>query len=137
VNSAAQTGFALEGASRGDFEGLLALRLRAMRESLERLGLYDERRARQRLADGFDPEHTKHIVVQGRRVGFLVLKPLSHVMRLNHLYIDPPFSGRGIGHQVLEWACAEADRTQLPLELCALKGSDANHFYLRHGDGRG
>jgi GNAT superfamily N-acetyltransferase len=133
VTLAAQTGFALEGASGGDFEGLLALRLRAMRESLERLGLYDEQRARQRLADSFTPEHTKHIMVDGRRVGFLVLKPLSHVMRLNHLYIDPPFSGRGIGHQVLEWACGEADRVQLPLELCALKGSDANHFYLRHG----
>jgi GNAT superfamily N-acetyltransferase len=133
VSSAVQNGFALEGASRLDFESLHALRLRAMRESLERLGLYDEQRARERLAEGFSPEHTQHIVVDGRRVGFLVLKPLSHAMRLNHLYIDPPFSGRGIGHRVLKWACGEADRAQLPLELCALKGSEANQFYLRHG----
>lgn len=133
MSSTVQNGFALEGAIRLDFESLHALRLRAMRESLERLGLYDEQRARERLAQGFSPEHTHHIVVDGRRVGFLVLKPLSHVMRLNHLYIDPPFSGRGIGHRVLEWACGEADRAQLPLELCALKGSEANQFYLRHG----
>lgn len=133
MNLAVATGFELQRASAGDFEALLALRLRAMRESLERLGRYDERRARERLAEGFDPEHTQHIAVDGRRVGFVVFKVLSHTMRLNHLYIDPPFQDHGIGHQVLRWACGEADRLQLPVELCALKGSEANRFYLRHG----
>ena len=125
--------FALEGAAAADFEALLALRLRAMRESLERLGRYDEQRARERLAETFDPAHTHHIVVDGQRVGFVVLKTLSHAMRLNHLYIDPQVQGRGIGGQVLAWICLEADRRQLPVELMALKGSDANRFYLRHG----
>jgi len=129
----APAGFALEGAQPGDFEALLALRLRAMRESLERIGRYDEQRVRERLAENFDPAHTQHIVVDGRRVGFLVLKVLSHAMRLNHLYIDPAFQRRGIGHWVLQWVCAEADRRQLPVELMALKGSEANRFYLSHG----
>jgi len=129
----APAGFALEGATAGDFEALLALRLRAMRESLERLGRYDEQRAREQLAEHFDPAHTQHIVVDGRRVGFLVLKTLSHAMRLNHFYIDPTEQRRGIGHRVLQWVCAEADRRQLPVELLALKGSAANRFYLRHG----
>ena len=69
MTAALPTAFALEGASAGDFEALLALRLRAMRESLERLGRYDEQRARERLAAGFEPEHTHHIVVDGQRVG--------------------------------------------------------------------
>ena len=129
----APTPFALERASADDFEALLALRLRAMRESLERLNRYDEQRARERLAAGFEPEHTRHVVVDGRRVGFVVLKPMSHVMRLNHLYIDPPEHGRGIGQQVLRWVCEQADEALLPVELCALKGSDANGFYLHHG----
>lgn len=129
----APAGFALENATAGDFEALLALRLRAMRESLERLGRYDEQRAREQLAEHFDPAHTQHIVVDGRRVGFLVLKTLSHAMRLNHFYIDPTEQRRGIGHRVLQWVCAEADRRQLPVELLALKGSAANRFYLRHG----
>lgn len=127
------SGFALAPVTAGDFEALLALRLRAMRESLERLGRYDEQRARERLAKGFEPEHTHHVVVDGRRVGFVALKTLSHAMRLNHLYIDPPDQDRGIGHQVLQWVCAEADKAQVPVELCALKGSEANRFYLRHG----
>jgi GNAT superfamily N-acetyltransferase len=133
VNQATAIGLALEGASAGDFEALHALRLRAMRESLERLGRYDPQQARERLAAGFAPEHTQHIVVDGRRVGFVVLKRLSHVMRLDHLYIDPPFQRRGIGAQVMRWVLAQADEAQFPLELCALKGSNANRFYLRHG----
>ena len=65
--------------------------------------------------------------------GFLVLKRLSHALRLDHLYIDPPAQDRGIGHEVMRWICAQADAQQLPVELCALKDSDANRFYLRHG----
>jgi GNAT superfamily N-acetyltransferase len=129
----ASAGFALEAAQAGDFESLLALRLRAMRESLERLGRYDEQRVRDRLAENFDPAHTHHIVVDGVRVGFLVLKTLSHAMRLNHLYLDPAWQRRGIGHRIVQWICAEADRAQLPVELMALKQSAANRFYLRHG----
>jgi len=125
--------FELQPATAGDFEALLLLRLRAMRQSLERLGRYDEQRARDRLAQSFEPQHTQHIVVGGRRVGFVSLKTLSHSMRLNHLYIEPAEQAHGHGHEVLAWACAEADRAQLPVELCALKGSDAVRFYLRHG----
>jgi len=125
--------FALEGATAQDFEPLLALRLRAMRESLERIGRYDEARARERLAAGFAPDHTRHVVVDGRRVGFIVLKRLSHALRLDHFYIDPPAQHHGIGHEVMQWVCDQADAQQLPVELCALKGSDANRFYLRHG----
>ncbi len=125
--------FTLEDARAADFESLLALRLRAMRESLEQLGRYDEDRARARLAAAFDPSHTWHVVVAGQRVGFLVLKRLTHTMRLDHLYIDPAMQRRGIGGAVLRRVCDEADAQLLPIELCALKGSAANRFYLQHG----
>jgi GNAT superfamily N-acetyltransferase len=126
-------GFSLLPASADDFEALLALRLRAMRESLERIGRYDEARARARLAEGFDPGHTQHIVVDRHRVGFVVYKVLSHTLRVNHFYIDPPEQRRGIGHRVLRWICELADHHQIPVELVALKGSAANRFYQRHG----
>jgi len=125
--------FVLQAATADDFEALLALRLRAMRPSLERLGRYDEARIRDDLARIFDPTPMHHIVVDGRRVGFVSLKTLSHAMRLDHLYIDPAEQEHGCGHEVLGWVCEQADRAQLPVELCALKGSDAVRFYLRHG----
>lgn len=126
-------GFALEVARAEDFEALLALRLRAMRPSLERLGRYDEQRARVRLADGFDPARAQHIVIDGERVGFFVLKPLTRAWRLDHFYIDPPAQGRGIGSRVLQWIIANAQQAQMPVELVALKQSESNRFYLRHG----
>jgi GNAT superfamily N-acetyltransferase len=144
----ASTGLALLPARAEDFEDLLALRLRAMRESLERLGRYDEQRARERLAESFDPAHTHHILhlaageaggegggegEAAARVGFMVLKITPHALRLNHLYLDTAWQRRGIGHRLLQWICAEADRQQVPVELMALKQSAANRFYLRHG----
>lgn len=125
--------FTLQPAHADDFEALLALRLRALRHSLTALGRYDEQRARERLAAGFDPGCTQHIVVDGSRIGFMVLKRLSHALRLDHFYIDPPHQRRGIGSQVLGSLCAQADEAVLPVELCALKGSPAQRFYLRHG----
>ena len=67
MNIAAGVGFALERATASDFEPLLALRLRAMRASLERLGRYDEQRARERLAAAFAE-------AQGRRPRVMIAK---------------------------------------------------------------
>jgi ribosomal protein S18 acetylase RimI-like enzyme len=133
VNEGASPDFELQGAKPEDFEGLLALRLRAMRESLTQIGRYDEQRARERLSANFDVAATHHIVVAGQRVGFVVLKRLSHAMRLDHLYIEPALQRRGIGTRLMAQISAKADAQLLPLELCALKGSDANGFYLRLG----
>ena len=56
--------------SEADFEDLLALRIAAMRESLERLGRFDPERARSRLQATFRPEYTWAIELEGKRVGF-------------------------------------------------------------------
>ena len=129
----APAGVSFETARAEDFEDLLALRIRAMRESLQRIGRFDPKRARERLAAGFDASATQHIVVDGQRVGFVVLKTLSHNLWLKHLYIDPPFQGRGIGTQVMAWVIQRGEAAQVPVEVAALKGSDANRFYQRHG----
>lgn len=133
MKQTASPAWALVPVTASDFEALLALRLRAMRASLTQLGRYDEARARERLAAGFAPESTHHIEVQGERVGFIVLKRLSHALRLDHFYIDVPWQNRGIGAKVMRWVCDQADAELLPVELCALKGSDANRFYLHWG----
>ena len=45
----------LEPVAESDFESLAALRIEAMRESLEQLGRFDPERARERLRAGFEP----------------------------------------------------------------------------------
>ncbi len=118
----------------GDFEEMLALRIDAMRPSLERVGRFDLARSRERLLAGFLPQYMQHILLDGKRVGFFTLKPEGDAaLRLDHLYLRSSASGQGIGSWVLRQVLAQARERGLPVRLTALKESDANRFYLRHG----
>ncbi len=54
-------------------------------------------------------------------------------LRLAHLYIHPQHQGRGVGAAVLAWVFAEAEAAGLPVRVGALRESDSNRFYARHG----
>lgn len=116
-----------------DGEALAALRVQAMRPSLERVGRFDPERARSRFLDSFVPEHTREIRSKGERVGFFVLKPHDGGLLLDHLYVRPGHQGLGIGAAVLRAVFAEADARGLDLRVGALRESASNRFYVRHG----
>jgi GNAT superfamily N-acetyltransferase len=120
-------------ATEDDFEQLLALRIAAMRESLERIGRFDPQRARQRFRDSFVPECTRHVLWQGRRVGFVAVTRSSEGWSLDHLYLHPDEQGQGIGSAVLSLVLREADALGQSLRVTALRGSASNRFYVRHG----
>jgi GNAT superfamily N-acetyltransferase len=120
-------------ATAQDLEPLVALRIEAMRESLERIGRFDPVRSRERFVSGFEPRHTWHIEVEGERVGFVVVKPMEHFLLLDHLYVRPAFQGQGLGAVVLQRVFQQADAAGLPVRLGALRGSESNRFYQRHG----
>lgn len=125
----------LQPVDSSDFEAMLALRIDAMRPSLERVGRFDAARSRERLSAGFLVPYMHHIVLDGdQRIGFVTLKPEdSDALRLDHLYLRTGFQGLGIGEWVLEWAKSQARTQRLDIKLTALVKSDANRFYLRHG----
>jgi GNAT superfamily N-acetyltransferase len=116
-----------------DADTLVALRIAAMRESLERIGRFDPQRARERFLSTFAPELTRHLVVGGERVGFVVVRSYQGELLLDHLYVHPAHQGRGIGAAALARVFADADARRLPLRVGALRGSDSNRFYQRHG----
>jgi len=122
-----------EPAVAADAEALVAIRIAAMRESLVRLGRFDPQRARDRFLAGFDPALTRHILAEGEHVGFVVVRPQDDGLLLDHLYLLPRAQGRGIGAAVLADVLARADASRLPVRVGALRGSDSNRFYLRHG----
>jgi GNAT superfamily N-acetyltransferase len=99
----------LRGASTCDLEDLVAIRIEAMRESLERLGRFDPDRARERFLNGFDVSSTRRIEVSGDLVGFVVIKDLQDELLLDHLYVIPSAQGAGIGTEVLTRIFREAD----------------------------
>ena len=119
----------LQAVIEDDFEALHELRMRAMRESLERLGRFDPERSRARLAAGFDPTYMRHICRDVERIGFLTLAPAGEALNLKHLYIEPNTQGQGAG----AWAMAWVQGHGRDVHLSALKQSDANRFYQRHG----
>ncbi len=116
-----------------DAEALVALRIAAMRESLERVGRFDPVRARDRFLSGFMPEVTRHIEAGGQRVGFFVVVQQPTMLLLDHLYIHPDHQGQGLGAAVLAHVFALADNLGLPVRVGALRESDSNRFYARHG----
>lgn len=119
--------------AQGDLDVLVAIRIEAMRESLERIGRFDPVRARERFASGFLPEHTHHVESDGVRMGFVAFKFQGGQLLLEHLYIKPACQGRGVGAAVLAHVFAQADALALPVRVGALRESASNRFYLRHG----
>lgn len=120
-------------AVEADFEELVALRIAAMRDSLERIGRFDPVRARERFRSSFSALHTRHVIVNELKVGFVVVKPAQDQLLLDHLYIRPGSQGQGIGAAVLTQIFKEADDQSMPLRVGALRGSDSNRFYQRNG----
>lgn len=116
-----------------DAEGLAFLRVEAMRESLEAIGRFDPDRARSRFLDSFSAEHTRVIVLDGQRVGFFVVRPERETLLLDHLYVSPSHQNQGIGSVVLQAIFASADKDGRVVRVGALRGSDSNRFYARHG----
>ncbi|MDQ3002235.1 MAG: GNAT family N-acetyltransferase [Fibrobacterota bacterium] len=120
-------------AIESDFEDLLAIRIEAMRESLQRLGRFDLVRARERFANGFSPFFTRIIFRNEQRVGFVVVQPNGNHLLLDHLYIHPTFQRQGIGSSVLKVIFEKAERTNMGIRVGALKESESNKFYIRNG----
>ncbi len=77
--------------------------------------------------------HTRHILNEGKNVGFFVIKPKTNELLLDHLYILPKDQGLGIVSAVLTRIIAEAEQAGLPADVGALRESASNRFYKRHG----
>ena len=114
-------------------EELVRIRIAAMRDSLTKVGRFDPDRARERFVSGFNPQYTRFINVSGLRVGFVVVKPEASGLKLDHLYIEPEYQGRGIGSKVLQKIFATADQLGLTISVTALRDSESNSFYQKHG----
>ncbi|WP_245841393.1 GNAT family N-acetyltransferase [Paraburkholderia ribeironis] len=119
--------------THSDAEALVQIRIEAMRESLERIGRFDPRRARDRFLSSFDPAFCRFVMVDGVSVGFVLAKLTDDHLALEHLYIVPEHQGKGIGSAVLDSIFADADCRSIPVRVGALRDSDSNRFYQQNG----
>jgi len=116
-----------------DIDTLVQIRIDAMRESLERIGRFNPARARERFLASFNAAFCRYVLVDGEKAGFVLVKPEPDQLLLDHLYIVPAHQGKGVGAAVLAAVLADADTRALPVRLGALRDSDSNRFYQRHG----
>ncbi|MFF8397047.1 GNAT family N-acetyltransferase [Streptomyces sp. NPDC016172] len=116
-----------------DVEAIAELRAVVMLPDLERLGRYDEHRVRQRLRDGFSPQHTSIIMTASTFAGSVTLRPSGNGHWLEHFYLAPALQGRGLGSAVLRSLLSRTDTSGDLVRLNVLQGSPARHLYERHG----
>jgi GNAT superfamily N-acetyltransferase len=116
-----------------DVDDLVNLRILTMKPSLEKIGRVDPVRARERFVATFKPTDTHYLMLEKEQIGFIVFRHEANHLLLDHLYIHPDFQGRGHGAAVLATLFAEADAVGMPIHVGALRESDSNRFYIRHG----
>jgi GNAT superfamily N-acetyltransferase len=105
-----------------------------MRDSLARLGRFDEDRARERFRRAFRPVETRLILVEdGVLAGCVTFASAGEAMAIDNFYLFPERQGRGLGSAILDALLAEADAAGLPVRLGVLRERGANRFYMRRG----
>lgn len=125
--------FVFAPAAESDFETLVALRIAALRESLERLGRFDPARARARFRATFDPATLRLVRVDGELAGCIALSRRDDAFEIEHFFVYPERQKSGLGSAVLAAILAETDAAGVAVRLGVLKHSDAARFYQRHG----
>ena len=65
------------------------MRAVALRSDLERLGRFDPVRVRQRILSAFDPALTTIVLVDGREVGCIAVRPDAGSLWIEHFYLAP------------------------------------------------
>ena len=112
---------------------LAAIRVEAMRPSLEAVGRFDPDRARNRFLDTYDPANT-HILHAGNDViGVFVVRTHPEHLYLDHIYIRPSHQACGLGRRIVHSVQDRARKLGLPVRLVAIHGSRANAFYRSCG----
>ena len=62
-----------------------------------------------------------------------MVRPQGETLLLDHLYVSPAHQNLGIGSDALQAVFASADDDGRAVRVGALRGSDSNRFYARHG----
>ena len=116
-----------------DPSSLAAIRVEAMRPSLEAIGRFDPERARKRFLETYDPHDTQVVRAGKDLIGFYVVRTRTDHLYLDHVYIRPTRQGGGLGRNIVRSVQKQAKEVGLPVRLMALRGSPANGFYISCG----
>lgn len=124
-------GFRLRPAAEADFEAVLDLSVRVMRDHLERIGRFDPARRRARMRAHFDAGGMRVIEDEGGLLGSVGLDHHPGWIELHSLYLEPARQGRGLGAAL--FATLRAGHPGRAWRIEVLRGSPARRFWERQG----
>jgi len=124
----------LRRATAEDREFAFQTKKAGFREYAERVWGWDKTEQR-RLHDRRFPEQKFQVIEwSGIDVGVLATVRDTECIKINQLFIQPEYQGRGIGGECMRLVLEEADRLGLPVRLQVLKVNPrAQAFYRRLG----
>ena len=96
---------------------LAAIRVEAMRPSLEAIGRFDPERARNRFLETYNANDTQVVHVGSDLIGFYVVRHRPDHLYLDHLYIRPARQGGGFGREIVRAIQSQAREMGKPCLL--------------------
>ena len=132
MTGAPTTDWTLRNAQPTDAEWLVGLKFRVLFDDLNRLGVWNPERARERILRDFQTAGSRVILVDDAPVGFVAVRRDAGTKWIEKFYIEKRFQGRGIGSSVLRWVL-ETFADEFPFRINVLQGSAARALYERHG----
>lgn len=127
-------GLSIRKARAGDSEFIFAIKKEAFRDYVEQVSGWDEYHQRELHNTRFASHDFRIIQFRGIDVGFFATSSASGAVKLHQLFILPEYQGRGIGSACMTRIVDEANLTQKPVMLQALKiNTRAIAFYQRLG----
>jgi GNAT superfamily N-acetyltransferase len=123
--------FSFRPATEADFDAVLALSIRAMREHLERIGRFDPERRRARMRLPFDAGILRIIEQDGTMAGCVGVLDRGGCVEIHSLFLDTGRQGAGLGAAV--WRAILADHPGRVFRLEVVKESPARRFWERQG----
>jgi GNAT superfamily N-acetyltransferase len=127
----ANQAFSLRPATEADFEPVLALSIRAMREHLERVGRFEPARRRDRMRRQFDAGILRIIEQDGAMAGCIGVEAEGAAVEIHSLFLDTHAQRQGLGEAVFRAVLAA--HPGRPFRIEVLKQSPARRFWERQG----
>ena len=118
-----------------DFDYYYAIRSAGMRPHVERLGrVWDEPRELRYHRERFRPESLRMIHADGKRVGFIGVRPeTDNSTSIESFCLDPAVQKHGLGSRVLSMVLDEIDQAGGVAVLEVMPRSPAAHLFERFG----
>lgn len=117
-----------------DLEITYQIKRKSLKPYVEQIWGWNEAYQRKIHQDTFNSTNTKLIVVDKKKVGYLVTKENAEEIYLENLLISQEFQNLGIGNKVVKSVIQEAELRDLDIRLQVFKiNINAQRFYTRLG----